>query len=188
MEEKDKRYYVTVKGERIPVTEEVYRAFVRPLRAEQRARRRNFRCVVFSKKRGHFVRCREKCESCHRYLSGQDATGNMLSLDALSEDLADFADLFDTEAYLSEREERAERADRLRAAIGRLTSRQQDMVRMVFFEEKSQEEVAKFYGIDGSSVRHAMKRVYRALQKILGKIKKFCRRPPRFPSSCPWGK
>lgn len=54
MEEKGKRYYVTVKGERIPVTEEVYRAFVRPLRAEQRARRRNFRCVVFSKKRGAF--------------------------------------------------------------------------------------------------------------------------------------
>lgn len=115
------------------------------------------------------MRCREKCESCHRYLSGQDATGYMLSLDALSEDLADFADLFDTEAYLSEREERAERADRLRAAIGRLTPRQQEMVRMVFFEEKSQEEVAKFYGIDGSSVRHAMKRVYRALQKILEK-------------------
>lgn len=123
----------------------------------------------FQQKAGAFRALQGKCESCHRYLSGQDATGYMLSLDALSEDLADFADLFDTEAYLSEREERAERADRLRAAIGRLMPRQQDMVRMVFFEEKSQEEVAKFYGIDGSSVRHAMKRVYRALQKILEK-------------------
>ena len=47
METKEqKQYYITVKGQKVPVSEEVYRAYVRPVRAQQRAMRRNWRCVL----------------------------------------------------------------------------------------------------------------------------------------------
>ena len=46
METKEqKQFYVIVNGQRVEVTEEVYRAYVRPVRTQQRAERRNWRCV-----------------------------------------------------------------------------------------------------------------------------------------------
>lgn len=68
METKEqKQFYVVVNGQRVEVTEEVYRAYVRPVRAQQRAARRNWRCVLKAKKYG-LVRCK-KClshETFHR--------------------------------------------------------------------------------------------------------------------------
>ena len=47
METKEqKQYYVTVGGQKVPVSEEVYRAYVRPVRAQQRTEKRNKRCKV----------------------------------------------------------------------------------------------------------------------------------------------
>ena len=41
-----KQYYVIVNGQKVEVTEEVYRAYVRPVRAQQRTEKRNKRCKV----------------------------------------------------------------------------------------------------------------------------------------------
>ena len=37
----NKKFYVTIKGKQIEVTEEVYREYVRPIRNEQRQKRRD---------------------------------------------------------------------------------------------------------------------------------------------------
>ena len=52
METKEqKQYYITVKGQKVPVSEEVYRAYVRPVRAQQRMEKRKedirFRFLFF---------------------------------------------------------------------------------------------------------------------------------------------
>ena len=62
-----------------------------------------------------------------------------------------------------------EKEQALHMAIQQLTPRQQEIVRMIYFEGKTQEEVALLYGVDGSAIRHAMKRVYARLKKFLEK-------------------
>ena len=59
----NKKFYVTIKGEKIEVTEEVYRAYVRPIRKEQRQKRRDWKCRVVGPK-GNLIRCPNKCEEC----------------------------------------------------------------------------------------------------------------------------
>ncbi|NLE04503.1 MAG: sigma-70 family RNA polymerase sigma factor [Crenarchaeota archaeon] len=55
----------------------------------------------------------------------------------------------------------------MKEAIRKLITRQQDFVRLVYYEGRSQEEVASIYGITKSAVSHAMKKIYVNLRKIL---------------------
>ena len=66
-------------------------------------------------------------------------------------------------------EEERQRAQRRRvlSAISHLNRRQQEMVRMIYYEEKTQEVVARHFGITKSAVSHAMERVYERMKTIL---------------------
>lgn len=161
-----KEFYLIIKGEKVEVSEEVYRAYVRPIRAEQRQKRRNWRCQKKGKK-GNLVRCQEDCSQCPYALAGNNATGNILSLDTFKEEGVEILDRdFDLETIYIENEERTSLTERIHKAIAQLTPRQQEMVRLIYFEGKSREEVAKYYGIDGSSVRHAVIRIHESLKKF----------------------
>lgn len=50
-------------------------------------------------------------------------------------------------------------------AISKLTPRQQEFVKLKFFEGFTQEEIAKKYGITKQSVSDAMRRIYETLKK-----------------------
>lgn len=64
METKEqKEFYVTVNGQKVEVSEEVYRAYVRPVRAQQRTEKRNRRCKVKGARLG-LVRCKGNCSEC----------------------------------------------------------------------------------------------------------------------------
>ena len=69
-----------------------------------------------------------------------------------------------------EAEEKQEKYAPLYQAIAQLTERQQEMVRMVYFEGMSQDEVAKHFGIAKSSVSEAMQRIYASLKRFLEKF------------------
>ncbi len=83
MENNDKRFYLKVRGQEIEVSEKVYRAYIRPIRAEQRRKRREWKCQKLSETGGYYVRCKERCENCPYYLAGNSALGNVTSLDKL---------------------------------------------------------------------------------------------------------
>ena len=68
-----------------------------------------------------------------------------------------------------EREEREERSAKLHRAIAQLTERQREMVTMVYFENRTQDEVAAHFGITKQAVSNAMSRIYAALRKNLEK-------------------
>lgn len=85
-ENNEKKYIIKIKGKEVEVNEEVYRAYVRPIRAEQRRKRREWKCSKLSKTGGYYVRCNERCETCPYYQSGNNALGNKLSLDRMAED------------------------------------------------------------------------------------------------------
>ena len=170
MEKKDNKYTLKVKGKEVEVNEEIYRAYIRPVQAEQRKKRRAWKCRVLSKSGNYYVRCTKKCETCPYYLAGNSALGNVTSLDRLVDCEVEIEDKnSDFEADYIEKETTKEEYAELHKAIRQLTPRQQEMVKLVYFEGKTQEEVANLLGIDGSSVRHAMQRIYATLRKNLEK-------------------
>ena len=80
MEKKGKKYTLKIKDKEVEVNEEIYRAYIRPVQAEQRQKRRVWKCRVLSKSGNYYVRCTKKCETCPYYLAGNSALGNVTSL------------------------------------------------------------------------------------------------------------
>lgn len=73
------------------------------------------------------------------------------------------------EEQFIESERQAEIKKQVHKAIRQLKPRQQVMVQMVFFEDKSQDEVAEHFDINKQAVSNAMQRIYAALKKFLEK-------------------
>ena len=162
----NKKFYVTIKGKRIEVTEEVYRAYVRPVRKEQRQKRRERRCKIPGPT-GNLIRCQKKCEECPYAKAGNLPKGTMLSLEAAEEEGMEIADKnTDIEAEVIETETMAEEIDALYKAISKLTPRQQKIVKMYYFEGKTQEEIGRYYGITQQAVRNALGKILAHLKKI----------------------
>ena len=162
MENKDKGFYLNVRGKEVEVSEEVYRAYIRPIRNEQRRKRREWRCRVKGKN-GKFVRCQNDCKECPYALSGQNALGNKLSLDRMRDDGADIEDchLDVAQNYITDEEKKE-----LYGAINKLTSRQKEIVNLIYFEQKTQEEAAAIIGVSHQAIS-------KALKKILAELKSF---------------
>lgn len=74
-----KQYYLTVEGQEVTVTEEVYRAYKRPIWAEHKRNDRQKLCQV-SDGKGGLKRCTEDCSKC-----SCTKEGSVLSLDGLEE-------------------------------------------------------------------------------------------------------
>ena len=87
MENEGKKYTLKIRGKEVEVSEEVYREYIRPVQAEQRQKRRDWKCKLISgvsqSGKRHYVRCNKRCESCPYYLSGQNTLGNTFSLDKI---------------------------------------------------------------------------------------------------------
>ena len=73
----------------------------------------------------------------------------------------------DTEEKIIMEETRQEQKELVKKALTYLTDRQRTFIRLIFFEEKTQEEVAHQFGISKQAVRNAMARIYASLKKII---------------------
>ena len=73
----------------------------------------------------------------------------------------------DVLSSIIEKERKQAVREKVRAAILHLNARQQEMVRMIYYEEKDQTEVASHFGITKSAVSHAMERIYERIKKFL---------------------
>ncbi|HIS35089.1 TPA: sigma-70 family RNA polymerase sigma factor [Candidatus Scatousia excrementigallinarum] len=170
MEKKDKKYTLKVKGKEVEVNEEIYRAYIRPVQAEQRQKRRVWKCRVLSKSGNYYVRCTKKCETCPYYLAGNSALGNVTSLDRLVDCEVEIEDKnSDFEADYIEQQTIKEEYAELHKVIRQLTSRQQEIVKMIYFEGKTQKEVAKVLGITQGAVSLALAKSIAQLKFLIKK-------------------
>lgn len=170
MEKKDKKYTLKVKGKEVEVNEEIYRAYIRPVQAEQRQKRRVWKCRVLSKSGNYYVRCTKKCETCPYYLAGNSALGNVTSLDRLVDCEVEIEDKnSDFEADYIEQQTIKEEYAELHKVIRQLTSRQQEIVNMIYFEGKTQKEVAKVLGITQGAVSLALAKSIAQLKFLIKK-------------------
>lgn len=167
MENKGKRFVLKIRGQEVEVSEEVYRAYVRPIRAEQRQKRRQWKCQKLSETGGHYVRCKERCENCPYYLAGNSALGNVTSLDNLVDCEVEIEDReSDLETNYIERETKEEEYANLHAAIATLTRKEQRLINLIYFEGKTIDEVGAMLGVSHQAISKAKK-------KIIEKIRKF---------------
>ena len=61
------------------------------------------------------------------------------------------------------------RIQEIKDAVSKLTKRQQEIIKMIYEENKSQVEVAKIYGVSEQAISQAMTRIHNSLRKILQK-------------------
>ena len=162
--QKTKDFYIVVKGQKITVSEEVYRAFVRPIRAQQRKARRDRKCKVKGERLG-LVRCKENCSVCP-YATDGNTNGAELSLEGLIESGYEVPSDVNIEENFILQEEYSEKAAALRKGIQILNERQKFIVKEIYFKGKSKSAVAKQLGIHPSALSQA-------LHRILDKLKKF---------------
>ena len=107
-----------------------------------------------------------------RFAKSEDTyRGRCDSLDEMCEEKGyePESDIPTAEEQYIESERQIEIKKEVHSAIRQLNPRQQDMVQMIFFEDKSQDEVAEHFGISKQAVSNAMQRIYAALKKILEK-------------------
>ena len=92
-----KGYYLPIDGQKIPVTEEVYRAYWQPVWAERKRQEREKRCLI-SDGKGKTKRCMEDCSKCP-----EQRMGSVLSLDKFVEDGYEISDSLDMDELVAEK-------------------------------------------------------------------------------------
>lgn len=60
-----------------------------------------------------------------------------------------------------------EEKETLLAAVARLTEKQQRLIQLYYYEEKTSTEIAAMQGVDPSAIRHQLKTVREKLKKLL---------------------
>lgn len=152
-----KQYYLTIDGQEVTVTEEVYRAYKRPIWAEHKRNDRQKLCQV-SDGKGGLKRCTEDCSKCSR-----TKEGNVLSLDGLEEagysieDRAqDVAEIVAEKVLLEELFKALEELDPNSHRICKL-----------LMEGCSKREIARMMSIPQSSFEYQFKKLMASLKERL---------------------
>lgn len=136
--QENKTYYLYVKGQKVEVSEEIYRAYVQP---ERKQRKRDYRA-------------KEKI--------------SVTSIEVLSEkgfELEDASQDFVTD--LIEYEEHSEELSKLHAAIEQLSERDSRIVQLYFFDGKTQQEIADIFVITRQAVQKQLTKILARLKNFL---------------------
>lgn len=125
-------FYITVKGEKIPVTEEVYYAYKRPAWKERKRRQ---------------------------------VRGN--KEDSLDAFLALGQEIPDADAVVEQIVEDQTTLDSLLGALSRLSNEERALIQALFYEGKSEREVAKEWGNPYTTINYRKNQLLQKLRKLL---------------------
>lgn len=132
-----KTYYLYVKGQKVEVSEEVYRAYVQP---ERKQRIREYRA-------------KDKVQ--------------ITSVEALAEKGVEIEDNSqDALDVMVEDEERSEELSKLQLAISKLSERDRKVVHLYYFEGKTQKEIADILGLARTTVTELLQRILERLKNF----------------------
>ena len=145
--------FIDIDGEQVPVTEEVYRAYKRPLWAEHKRKEREKRC---RDERGN--RCTGDCSKCDK-----ERTGSVLSLSRLVEengfepaDTVDIAEMVADSLLLEE----------LYAALEKLDPNNRRILEL-FSNSKSEREIADDIGLSQKAINKRKSKLFAQLRERL---------------------
>ena len=147
-----KQRFIIIDGESIPVTEEVYLAYKRPLWAESKRREREKRCHDESGSR-----CMGDCRLCD-----DQRDGGYLSYEKCLEDGHEFVDLFNLSEYVEDKMLK----EALRAAVASLPTNEQQIIEIAF-DGKPEREAATVLGIHRNTFVYRRDKVVEKLRKMM---------------------
>lgn len=156
-----KQYFLEINGEQVPVTEEVYYEYKRPLWAEHRRKERSKRCQI-SNGHGGIKRCDGDCSKCTH-----ERNGSVLSLDCFEEDgyLPPDSMVIDPQRILED----AALLEALWDAVGELEPENQTIIKL-FSKGASEREIADAVGLSQKGVN---KRKTKLFELLYEKLKDF---------------
>ena len=143
--------YIKIKNEMVSVTEEQYRAYVRPAWAERKRVEREGRC---RDKNGN--RCNDDCSKCTK-----ERTGRPLSIEQLEETGNEVSDSANT----------AESAinklciEKLYDALNELEPENLQIIQMLFFEGLTERQTADRIGLSQKSVNNRKNKIIEKLRE-----------------------
>jgi RNA polymerase sigma factor (sigma-70 family) len=141
--------FIEIDGQQISVTEEVYRAYKRPLWAEHKRKEREKRC---RDEKGN--RCTKDCSKCDK-----QRTGSVLSLDKFAEEGFEVADSIDIAELVADKL----LLEELAAALNELDPQNRRIAKL-YGEGLSEREIAARVGL-------SQKGVNKRKTKIFGKLR-----------------
>jgi len=134
-----KQYFIKVEGQEVPVTEEVYRAYIRPVWKEHKRLER------------------EKAREC----------GPNVSLDQMIENNNEIADDVNIEDIVAD----SILLQQLMSALGELADNEIDLIKSIFYENKSERDIAKETNTPQTTISYRKKKILKKLREIILKNK-----------------
>lgn len=143
--------YIEIDGEQIPVTEEVYRAYKRPLWAEHKRKERAKRC-----RDENGSRCTKDCRTCEK-----TRDGSILSLDKFNDEGYEVADSVDLAELVADRLI----LEQLVKALDDLDPDVRSLINALFYNDRTERDYASEVGISHQAVG---KRKQKLIEKLRG--------------------
>lgn len=137
----------------IPITSEIYYAYMEPLWAEIKRNERASRC---HKTNG--ARCMGKCSECKEYRSGAP-----LSLERLAKNILTQTPQMSVEEQIIKKE----LYQALYTAIDTLDEKDKLIILLYFFEEKTERQIANLLGLHQKSVNYRKNKSLEKLRELL---------------------
>lgn len=123
--------------------------------------------ILFDKSISENLRHQYLVEEYHEYERERYYHRKFVSFDC---EMAESLDLLEDKSLsVMENYETKLSHNKIENAIKQLTPRQQEMVKLIYWEGKSQKELCEIYGVKKQAVNDAIKRIHNHLRKILDK-------------------
>ena len=148
----NRQFYIEIDGQQFPVTEDVYRAYKRPLWAEHKRREREKRC-----RDANGNRCTDDCSQCKK-----QRTGSTLSLDKLAADGFDIVDPSDFTQLIEDEQI----IEALHNALDELEPLDRRIIDL-FSAGKSERDIAGVVGMSQKGVNKRKARIFAGLRERL---------------------
>lgn len=123
--------------------------------------------ILFDKSISENIRHQYLVEEYHEYERERYYQRKFVNFNC---EIAEALDLVEDTSLLTEKkyETKSNHSD-IEKAIIQLTPRQQEMVKLIYWEGKSQKELCEIYGVKKQAINDAIKRIHKHLRKILEK-------------------
>ena len=148
----NQQHYIEIDGQQISVTEEVYRAYKRPVWAEHKRKEREKRC---RDDKGN--RCTAECSRCDK-----QRTGSILSLDRFIDDGYEIADTVELNELVADKLIYED----LYAALKELDTDNRRIMEL-FSIGKSEREIAADIGLSQKAINKRKTKLFSQLRKRL---------------------
>jgi len=148
------QHFIEIDGKEIPVTEEVYRAFKRPLWAEHKRKERAKRC-----RDENGFRCTKDCRTCEK-----TRDGSVLSLDKFNAEGYEVADMVDLAELVADKL----LLEQLVEALEDLDPDESSLIHALFYNDRTERDYASEVGISHQAVGKRKQKVIEKLRAIMG--------------------